>query len=65
MVPGLGDKFGVEIEMVEKSRDAYRSEVYTKTKLPMAPAIMIDGDVVAVQNDITLSQLEKIIENRI
>jgi hypothetical protein len=65
MVPGLGDKFNFEIEMVEKTRDEYRSKAYAETKQPIAPAIMIDGDVIVVQKDISLSQLEKIIENRI
>jgi hypothetical protein len=65
MVPSLGDKVGAEIEIIEKSRDVYRSEAYTETKLPIAPAIMIGDDVIVVQSDITLSQLEKMIENRI
>ena len=65
MMPGLGDKFSVDIEIVEKSRDEYRSESYIETKLPVAPAIMIDEDVIEAQNNITLSQLEKMIENRI
>ena len=65
MMPGLGDKFGIDIEIVEKSRDEYRSESYIETKLPVAPAIMIDEDVIEARNNITLSQLEKMIENRI
>jgi hypothetical protein len=65
MMPGLGDKFGAKIEIIEKPRDVYRSEAYTETKLPVAPAIMIDDDVIVVQSDITLSQLIKMIENRI
>ncbi len=51
MVPGLGDKFNFEIEMVEKTRDEYRSKAYAETKQPIAPAIMIDGDVIVVQKD--------------
>ena len=65
MKPGLGDKFGIDIEIVEKSRDEYRSQSYIETKLPVAPAIMTDEDVIDARNNITLSQLEKMIENRI
>jgi hypothetical protein len=65
MLPGLGDKTGVEIETVEKSRDEYRSDSYAATNLPVAPAVMIDGEVIAVHNIITQSQMEKMIENRL
>lgn len=65
IMPGLGDKFGIDIEIVEKSRDEYRSESYIETKLPVAPTIMIDEDVIEARNNITLSQLEKMIENRV
>jgi len=65
MLPGLGDKTGVEIETVEKSREEYRSDSYAATKLPVAPAVIIDGEVIAVQNIIAQSQIEKLIENRL
>lgn len=56
MLPGPGDKTGVEIETVEKSRDEYRCDLYAETKRPAGPAIMVDGEVIAVQNYITQSQ---------
>ena len=65
MLPGLGDKTGVEIETVEKSREEYRSDSYAATNLPVAPAVIIDGEAIAVQNIITHSQMEKLIENRL
>jgi hypothetical protein len=65
MLPGLGDKTGVEIETVEKSRGEYHSDTYATTNLPVAPAVMIDEEVIEVQNIITRSQIEKLIENRL
>jgi hypothetical protein len=65
MLPGLGDKTGVEIKTIEKSRDEYRSDSYAATNLPVAPAVMIDGEVITVQNISTHSQMEKLIENRL
>lgn len=65
MLPGLGDKTGVEIEIVEKSREEYGSDSYAATNLPVAPAVMIDGEVIAVQNIFTQLQIEKLIENRL
>ncbi len=56
MLPGPGDKTGVEIETVEKSRDEYRCDLYAETKRPAGPAIMVDGEMIAVQNYITQSQ---------
>ena len=65
MLPGLGDKTGVEIEIVEKSREEYRSDLYTATNQPVAPAVMLDGEVIALQNLFTQSQMEKLINDRI
>jgi len=65
MLPGLGDKTGVEIETVEKSREEYRSDSYAAADLPVAPAVIIDGEVIAVQNIITQSQIERLIDNRL
>ena len=65
MMPGLGDKFGIDIETKEKFRDEYHCESYIETKLPKAAVIMIDEDAIEARNNITLSQLEKMIENRI
>ena len=65
MMPSLGDKFGIDIETIEKFRDEYHGESYIETKLPIAAAIMIDEDAIEARNNITLSQLEKMIENRI
>jgi hypothetical protein len=65
MLPGLGDKTGVEIETVEKSREEYRRDSYAAANLPVATAVIIDGEVIAVQNIITQSQIEKLIENRL
>jgi hypothetical protein len=41
-MPGLGDKTGVEIETVEKSREEYSRDSYAANNLPVAPAVMIN-----------------------
>jgi 5,10-methylene-tetrahydrofolate dehydrogenase/methenyl tetrahydrofolate cyclohydrolase len=65
MIPGLGDKIKVEIETIEKTRAEYSSQSYLETKLPVAPAIMIDDDIIDTPNNITQAQLEKLIDNRL
>ncbi len=48
MLPGLGDTCNLEIEIISKTRDAYRSVEYLATGLPAAPALML-GDEILVQ----------------
>jgi hypothetical protein len=48
MLPGLGDTCNLEIEIISKTRDAYRSAEYLATGLPAAPALMW-GDEILVQ----------------
>jgi hypothetical protein len=33
MIPGLGEKYGIEIEIISKTREAYASEAYAKAKM--------------------------------
>jgi hypothetical protein len=48
MLPGLEEKYNVEIETISKTRDMYRSAEYQATGLPIAPAAML-GDEILVQ----------------
>lgn len=48
MLPGLGDKYNLEIETISKARDAYRTAEYQATGLPIAPAMML-GDELLIQ----------------
>jgi hypothetical protein len=45
MLPGLGDKYKLEIEIISKTRDAYRSAEYLATGLPAAPALMLADEI--------------------
>jgi hypothetical protein len=58
MIPRLGEKYQVEIETVSKPNQEYRSEEYAKLGLPLAPAIMVEDELVVQGCDVDEDQLE-------
>lgn len=44
----MGEQYNLDIEIISKTRDAYRTAEYQATGLPVAPAIMV-GDELVVQ----------------
>jgi|GEM_PF-670681 len=58
MTPRLGEKYGIEVEIISKPREAYRSEEYARLGLPVAPAIMIGEEVIVQGKDIDEEELE-------
>ena len=61
MLPRLGAKFGVSVEVIAKTRQEYQSTAYAELKLPRAPAVMINSEVIVEGRDIEEQELEKII----
>jgi hypothetical protein len=57
----LGEKYGVEIEMISKPREEFSSEEYAKLDLPVAPAIMVGEEIVVEKSDISEEKLESVI----
>jgi len=57
----LGDKYDIEIETVSKPKDEFNSDDYSKTNLPVAPAITVGDQVVVEKGDIKEDKLESII----
>ena len=53
MIPGLGGKYGITVEVISKPREEYAGEAYSKLGLPVAPAIMIGKEVLVQGSDIT------------
>lgn len=60
----MEDRQDIEIEIVSKPRDAYSSSDYTRTGLPAAPAITIDGEVIVQGKDISDEKLEEIMRQK-
>ena len=49
MIPGLGEKYEVEIETIAKPKDDYMTDEYFELDLPVAPAVMVGGPVMVVE----------------
>jgi hypothetical protein len=64
MIPRLGEKYGIEIEVISKPRVEYKSGEHIASGLPKAPAIMIDDKVVIEGRDISEQELEAAINQQ-
>ena len=61
MMPGLGEKYDIEIETISKPRAEFSGAEYLETGLPKAPAIMVGDEVVVQGADISEEKLEAFI----
>ena len=61
MIPGLGDKYEVEIETIAKPKDEYMTDEYFELDLPAAPAVMVGDEIVVEGTDVSEVDLEKVI----
>jgi hypothetical protein len=64
MLPGLGDKYDLEIETISKTREEYRTAEYQATNLPIAPALMLDNELLIQGGPISEEALESAIRRR-
>lgn len=65
MIPRLGRKYAIDVEVISKPRKEFSTGNYAKTGLPQAPAIMIDDDIIVKGCDIPDRDLEALIERRL
>ena len=61
MIPGLGDKYEVEIETIAKPKDEYMTDEYFELDQPVAPAVMVGDEIVVEGTDVSKVDLEKVI----
>ncbi len=58
MIPVLGQKYDIEIEVTSKPKAEYMTDGYFELDLPVAPAVMV-GDVIVVEgSDIGQFEIE-------
>ena len=65
MVPGLGEKYGIEVEIISKPRETYQSVEYARLGWPVAPAVMIGEEFIAQGSDMSEEQLEATIRRHL
>jgi hypothetical protein len=61
MMPRLGGKYNVEIEIISKPIAEYQCDEYFELDLPVAPAIMVDEEIVVEGSDISQDKVESAI----
>lgn len=58
MMPRLGRKYPVAIEVTAKPKSEYETDEYFALDLPVAPAVMVGDDIVVEGTDIPDHDLE-------
>ena len=61
MIPGLGEKYEIEIETTAKPKEDYLTDEYFELDLPVAPAVMVGDEIVVEGTDVSEVDLEKVI----
>ena len=61
MMPGLGEKYEIKIETVSKPKADYLTDEYFDLDLPVAPAVMIEDEILVEGSDISQLKLESAI----
>lgn len=53
MMPRLGDKYPIDIDVISKPKEAYLTDDYFELDLPVAPAVMVGDEVVVEGADVS------------
>jgi hypothetical protein len=61
MMPGLGKKYGIQIETISKAKAEYMTDEYFELDLPVAPAVTVDDEILVEGSDISQKKLESAI----
>jgi len=61
MMPGLGEKYDIKIETISKPKAAYVTDEYFELDLPVAPAVMVEEEILVEGSDIAQEVLESAI----
>lgn len=58
MLPRLGEKYPVDIEIISKPKAEYHTDEYFELGLPVAPAVMVGEEVVVEGSGISQDRVE-------
>jgi hypothetical protein len=65
MVPRLGQKYEIEVEILSKPIAEYNTDEYFDLELPVAPAIMVDDEILVEGSDVSEEKLENAIRAKL
>ena len=60
MMPRLGKKYEIEVEVMSKPIAEYNTDEYFELELPVAPAIMVEDEIVVEGSDVAEDKLENV-----
>ncbi len=58
MMPRLGAKYDATIETISKPRAEYQTDAWFELDLPVAPAVMVEDEIVVEGADISQEEIE-------
>lgn len=58
MMPRLGAKYEIELEVIAKPKAEYQTDAYFALDLPVAPAIMVDDEIVVEGGNVSQEEVE-------
>jgi len=65
MMPRLGNKYELEVEVLSKPIAEYNTDEYFELELPVAPAIMVEDEIVVEGSDVSEEKLENAIRAKL
>ena len=65
MMPRLGQKYEIEVEILSKPIAEYNTDEYFELELPVAPAIMVDDEILVEGSDVSEEKLENAIRAKL
>ena len=65
MMPRLGQKYELEVEILSKPIAEYNTDDYFELELPVAPAIMVEDEILVEGSDVSEEKLENAIRAKL
>ncbi|MBI5584231.1 MAG: hypothetical protein HY892_10430 [Deltaproteobacteria bacterium] len=65
MMPRLGQKYDLEVEVTSKPPAEYNTDEYFELELPVAPAIMVEDEILVEGSDVSEEKLENAIRAKL
>lgn len=65
MMPRLGEKYDLDIEVTSKPIAEYQTDEYFELDLPVAPAVMVGDEIVVEGTDVAEDTLENAIRRHL
>jgi hypothetical protein len=65
MMPRLGSKYDIEIEVTSKPKAEYQTDAYFELDLPVAPAVMVADEIVVEGSSVSEKEVEAVIRRHL